>query len=456
MQGSGTRRAAIALVMGLALGVAGAARAETLADALIGAYRNSGLLEQNRALLRAADEDVAQAVATLRPVLNYVAQTGYQRNLFSEETSSSLGLSAELLLYDGGGSRLAIDAAKEAVLAAREALRAIEQEVLLRAVAAYMNVRRAEEFVALRENNERLITQELRAANDRFEVGEITRTDVSIAEARLAESRSLLAAAQGDLLQAREEYRAVVGIYPVDLAPPPGSPAIPDSPEAARALALRAHPDIREAQRNVAVTELNILRAQADLLPRVRATASVGVDDELDSTRSVGVDMSGPIYQGGRLSSVIRQAQARRDAARGTLHAIVDNIELAVGNAYADLAVTRARIVATEGQIRAAGLALEGVQEESRLGARTTLDVLNAEQELLDARAAEISAEIDRYIAVYAVLEATGMLTVDHLNLGIATYDPAAYYKAVEGAPVRRVSPEGEKLDRVLRALGRN
>ena len=203
---------------GAALAVVAAlpAQAETLTDALVSAYTSSGLLEQNRALLRAADEDVAGAVAALRPVLNYVASVNWQDPVApgADNTSGSLALSADWLLYDFGASALRTDAAKETVLATRAALIGVEQGVLMRAAAAYMNVRRAGAFVRLRENNVRLITEQLRAERDRFDVGEVTRTDVSIVEARLAAARSGLAAARGELTRAEQEYLAAVGRLP--------------------------------------------------------------------------------------------------------------------------------------------------------------------------------------------------------------------------------------------------
>ena len=183
--------------------------AETLSDALAKAYRNSGLIEQNRAVLRAADEDVATAVSVLRPVLNYTAGVNYSDPALGDNLSASAGLTASMLLYDFGRSQLGVDAAKETVLATRAALVDVENTVLLNAATAYLNVRRSLAFVELRENNVRLLTQQLRATRDRFEVGEVTRTDVSLAEARLAAARSGLAAEQGSLELAREHGSSV-------------------------------------------------------------------------------------------------------------------------------------------------------------------------------------------------------------------------------------------------------
>ncbi len=436
-----------------------AAKAETLTDAFISAYKNSGLLEQNRALLRAADEDVAQAVAGLRPVLNYVASASYSsladQAPSSDGISANLELTASLLLYDFGRSRLGTDVAKENVLALREALIGVEQDVLQRAVAAYVAVQRDGAIVDLRNNNLRLITQELRAARDRFEVGEITRTDVSLAEARLAGAQSGLAAATGDLAISKEEYRAAVGRYPGVLSPLPAAPATAASQDAATAVARQRHPDILQAQRNVRVAELSIALADAAMRPSLTGSASIGVDRDGDEAHRLGLSFSGPIYSGGALVSASRQAAARRDANLAALHLTRLAIDQNVRTSWARLNVANAAIQASDQQIRAATVAFEGVREEAALGARTTLDVLNAEQELLDARANRILADSDRYNAIYGLLSAMGMLTVDHLKLGIPTYDASAYYNAVKTAPTYRVSPQGDKLDRVLQGIGK-
>ena len=269
MRDSGFAPKAKSWVLALALAVSAPviAKADNLADALRGAYETSDLLAQNRALLRAADEDVAIALSALRPVLDFVANvsrsstdttsvgvTTADRTL----SSSRLALSASMLLYDNGKSRLTTQAAREVVLATRAALLSIEQQVLLRAVTAYMNVLQAQEFVQLRQNNLRLLTEELRAAQDRFDVGEVTRTDVALAEAAQAAARSNLATAQGDLINAQQEYLTVVGRAPGRLAPPPRLPARPASIDAGKAVALRNHPDVIQAQHQVAAADLSL------------------------------------------------------------------------------------------------------------------------------------------------------------------------------------------------------
>ncbi len=449
-----------ALMSGIVLAAgsvgAGSVRAESLADALVAAYRNSNLLDQNRAVLRAADEDAASAVASLRPVIAFVAGTTYTEPVTTggDNLSASMSLSAELTLFDFGRSRLSIDIAKESVLATREALIGVEQNVLLSAVSAYMSVKSAIENVSINENSVRVIGEELRAAQDRFEVGEVTRTDVALAEAQLAAARATLAAAQGQLASAREAYKAATGAFPGTLAPAPRSPALPSTLAEAKAIALRTHPSVRQSQREVTISEFQVALAAAQRRPTIGATGQFSVDEDGDDRSSVGVQFRQTLYTGGALASSHRRAIALRDGTRAALLQTGVGVTQQVGNSWSDIAVARVQIEATDRQIRAATVAYQGVREEAKLGARTTLDVLDAEQNLLDAQASRINAEANYQVAIYSLLAAMGLLTVDNLNLGIPTYDPAAYYNAVRNAPVTSV--QGESLDRVLRAIGNN
>ena len=285
-------------------------------------------------------------------------------------------------------------------------------------------------------------------------MGEVTRTDVALAEARLAAARSEQATAQGDLAQAIEEYQVAVGRAPSGaraVSPAPVSRSIND----AKAFAVRNHPAILEAQHSVTAAELNMMRAEAAKRPRVSLNGFVSTDQDSNEAAQLGVSIGGPIYQGGLILSQFRQVQANRDAARSGLHLTTLGIEQQVGNAYASLQVARASRQASEQQIRAARVAFEGVREEATLGSRTTLDVLNAEQELLDAETNRIAAQSSEVIASYALLSAMGLLTADHLNLPVQQYDPAAYYNLVKDAP-SALSSQGEALDRVLEAIGKD
>jgi outer membrane protein len=441
----------------MACASSGAAKAETLADALVAAYKHSHLLDQNRALLRATDENVAQAVAGLRPIISFIASSNYSptRAPGVDNLQSQLGIDASLLLYDNGATQLAVDVAKETVLSTREALVSLEQNILFGAVTAYLDVVSAAEFVQLRGNNVRLLTQELRAAQDRFEVGDVTRTDVALAEARFAAARSGEAAALGTLAVARESYRAAIGRYPGQLAAVPQVPRIPRTLKEAEALAVRTHPDIRQAQRNVTIADLNIARAEAAMKFTVNASSQFRLDQDGNDTFSTGVQLTQPIYRGGALTSALRQAKANRDAQRAALLNTTHLVRQSVGNAWANVAVTQAQLTSTDRQIRASQIAFRGFQEEAKLGSRTTLEVLDAEQELLDARTNRVDAQSQQYVAIYSLLSAMGLLTAEHLGLGVQTYDPAAYYNAVKSAPVPS-SKRGKQLDKVLKRLGQN
>ncbi len=461
------RSAAFMAVVTLGV-VPGAGRAENLADALAGAYNTSGLLQQNRALLRAADEDVGLAVSALRPILDWTGRFSRSTSEVSSggfvtkpsATDAFFGLSAQLLLFDNGNSRLGIKAAQETVLATRQILLSIEQNILLRAVQAYMNVIRTTEIVRLRENNVRVLGEELRAAQDRFEVGEVTRTDVALAESRQAAARTGLAQAKGDLVNAQEEYFAAVGSRPQHLLPTPPLPRAPASIDAAKAMAVRNHPDLLTVQHQVAAGDLSVRRAEAAMGPTARLTGELGFTNTYNSTNyrdsaSIALNLSQRLYQGGALSAALRKAMAIRDSTRANLLTVQENVAQNASIAFVGLQVARASLTASEKQIEAARVAFDGVREEAKLGARTTLDVLDAEQELLDAQAQRISAQADRYIAAYALLATQGLLTAERLKLDVPIYDPAAYYNRVKNAP-SRYSRQGADLDRVLRALGKN
>jgi outer membrane protein len=433
--------------------------AETLGDALASAYKNSGLLDQNRANLRATDEGVAAAVSAMRPTI------GYSTSLtnINGDWAKALTFSASMTLYTFGKNKLNVDAAKETVLATRASLVSIEQDVLSDAVTAYMNVRYNEAQANLRANSVRLTQQNLRAARDRFEVGEITRTEVSQVEAQLASARALLAAAQGEVSAAREVYKVAIGNYPSNLSSPPAVRYPAKSVDEAVRIATRNHPAVKALQHRIAASDLAVEITERGLLPSVGASASrsyrgvsgEGLFDDGNATDSLSLTASGTIYAGGAISSAIRTAMANRDAARATLLTTTRQVEQGVRTAWAMLSVFDASSQASDASVKAQRVAYQGVKEEAELGASTTLDVLEAEQDLLDAQVSAIQARINREAGIYTLLNAMGLMTVDHLKLNVPVYDPAAYYNAVKSAPTRHISAEGAKLDRVLESLGR-
>ena len=438
--------------------------AETLPGALVKAYNSSGLLEQNRALLRAADENVAVAVSAMRGVLGWASNITRQKTQgLSPETdtvanAASVGLTASITLYDGGQNKYALAAAKEAVLSTRQALIGVEQRVLLTTVGAFMEVRRSRKTAILRQNNVRVIQEELRAAKDRFEVGEITKTDVALAEARLAASKSALAVAKGERVQAEENYKQTVGSLPKSLSAPGRLPKLVNSALASKKSAVQHHPDIIAVQHDIKQAEYNMKRAEAAFRPNVSLSSSLNYTDkeadEFQRSGSISLSAEGTIYTGGRLPALLRQATARWDAQRSILHLTLLRVEQEAGGAFALLQMARAGREASEEQIRASRVAFEGVREEAKVGARTTLDVLNAEQELLDAQAGLISAEADEQIAAYRLLAQMGKLTVDDLNLPVQKYDPLAYYDLVRQAPTV-ISKRGIRLDQVLKSISK-
>lgn len=453
-------------VLGLVAGVVAAplaVQAESLADALAAAYKNSNLLDQNQAVLRAADEDAAIAMANLRPVVSFVASAGARQfdrpvrsNPFAPavtyNTSASYDLTAEMVLWAGGRGKMSVEAAREQVLATRAALVNVEQQVLLQAVSAYVDVQLQQEIVALRESNVRVITQELRAAKDRFDVGEVTQTDVSLAEAALAASKANLAAAQGQLMVARERYKAMTGHYPGKLARLPQTPALPRTLEEAKSLAERGHPVIIQAQHQVAAADLGVKIAATAFGPTLSGSLDLTKDTQSgNASLGAGLQLRQTLVAGGRNAASYRKAMAGKEQAEAGLLQSVVQVSETVGQAWAQLAVAHASIEAGRQQVTAAQKAFDGVREEAKLGARTTLDVLNAEQDLLSARAARLEAEANRYVGVYQVLSSMGNLTAEKLNLGVPTFDPEAYYNAVKDAPAH--STRGAALDRILEKI---
>lgn len=463
----GMRRALMAVAAGaLLLGGTLRADAENIVDAMIGAYNSSGLLEQNRALLRAADEDVAIAVSALRPVVDFILRanrsfnatgTDFSPRNVTHRSGLTTQFSATWLLWDNGRTRLSVEESKETVLATRQTLLGIEQQVLFAAASAYVDILLQQETVSVRRNNLRVLREELRAAQDRFDVGEVTRTDVALAQSRVAAARSDLSTAEGSLVSARAAYANSVGRAPGALAGQPRLPALPATVEAATAVALRRHPTLLAAQHQVSAAEIAVQGGAKSFGPSLSAAAEIGATDSLRSSgysedASVSLTLSQRLYQGGGITARYRKLIAARDAARGNLLSVQRDVVQDVNDAFVRLQVARASLVASAERVRAARVAFEGVREEATLGARTTLDVLSAEQELLSAQTAQISARSEQSVAAYQLLAAQGLLTAEHLRLKVQIYDPTLYYNLAKDAPAA-ISKQTKQLDRVLRAL---
>ena len=421
--------------------------AQSLSDALVNSYNNSGLLEQNRALLRAADTNTIIASSALLPIVSWAANfsgnwsgtdmVGSGTGVSSSDLvwQGSVGLNSSLTIFDGGTNRLATEVTKQNVLATRQGLISLEQKVISSAVSAFMGVLEGTETVRLREKNYSVIEEQLRAARDRYEVGEITRTDVALAEARLASSSSALSAAKGLLVRAEAVFKNSVGVVPVDLIAPKEMPALPKTSSEALLIASSSHPELRQLQYQIKASELTVKRVKASSKAKMRLNGDIGISDsDVDSDTlqaSIGLSLSGTIYQGGSINAKQRQALANLQAVRSAIHVQLNSIEQSISSSFAMLEVAKTSRAALEKQIEAAEVAFNGVKEEASLGARTTLDVLNAEQELLDAKSQFINAIYDEYLAAYDVLSASGLLTVDNLNLSVVRYDPEEYYKSI-------------------------
>lgn len=422
------------------------ARAQSLADAMVQAYQTSPLLDANRAALRSLDEGVPQARANRRPQVSFGvgASSSTTTEDFKEDQLNQLSaqLQASLLLFDSGATKAAIESARNSVAAGRADLKGVEQLVLFNAVQAYVDVRRDEEFVRLATNDVERLNETLRATQNRFDVGEVTRTDVSQSESRLADSRAQLESAKGALQVSRETYRQAVGSLPGRLQPLPPLPPLPKSVDDAISIGMQRNPAIISAQFAERAAVYDFDRARAAKGPQLSINGSVGPERDnqqvqwnTDVGYSAGLNASVPLYTGGRNDSVIRQAQALLDQRRFQLQDEGRTVTQSVAAAWSQFEVAKANIVARREQADAARIAAEGVAEEARLGARSTLDVLDADQERLQAEAQIVQAVRDEYVAAYSLLRAMGLLTVEHLKLGIESYNPDVYFSKVQSGP---------------------
>ena len=414
--------------------------AETLADAMVMAYQTNPNLKAARANLRRVDENVAQARSGLRPTVSVSGSASRSRNIsenINGEPTASLGINLNQQLYDAGADRERIESARMGVLAQRQSLISAEQDTLLSVVTEYMNVRRDIDIVALSENNVKVLQKQLRAARDRFDVGEVTRTDVSQTQAQLAAARSNLQLNKANLEASRQAYRNVVGKLPGKLATPPKAPNIPKSVKRAQTIAMARHPRVLNAQFQQQQAERNL--AIANLNKATNVTGSIGVERSVTRGESptdglsVGVSGSKTLYAGGALKSERRAALASLDQAKANVQAQAAATRALVNQAHSQWSALGDVISSDREQVRAAQIAFDGVQEEAKLGARTTLDTLTAEQTLLNARTNLIASARDRYVAAYTVLAQMGMLTTEHIGLGVEKYNPDVNYSAVNG-----------------------
>jgi outer membrane protein len=428
-----------ALVMG---GAAGAA--ETLREALARTYSSNPTIMGQRAQVRSLDEGVAVARAQGRPQISGVA--GINQNLIRRGSvpgrSVNAGVDVSYPLFNGGRVRNAIRAADERVLAGRANLKATEGDIFTEAVGAYMDVIRDRSIVDLNRNQVKVLETNLQATRDRFEVGDLTRTDVAQSEARLALAQSNLAGAEGRLQGSEENYRRVIGDLPDELAPPPTLPPLPTTADQAVDIALANNSDVQSLAAQIRAAGLDVSVARADRLPTVSAVSSADAINFLGSaptglsgssqTGSVGVSARIPIYQGGLVGARVRQLQSVQSQLLERGVEVERSVVAQTRAAFASFAAAREAIRSNETAVAANTLALEGTRAEQSVGTRNVLDVLNAEQELLNSQVALVTARRDEYVAGFALLNAMGQAEAEDLNLdGGTLYDPVAHYRKV-------------------------
>ncbi len=417
------------------------AAAESLFGAFISAYLNNAELNAERAGLRATDEGVPQALAGYRPSVSAGAGATLSRSLDTHSPATfgfSLSLSLEQPIFDGYRTPNGVKAAEVAVLAAREALRNAEANTLLDTANDYEDVVRDEAVLGLSTQNVEFLRQEVRAARERLNVGEGTQSDVEQANARLAAAESAAAGAVATLNASRASYEMTVGHAPRNLnASAPIDRLLPGSVDGAVAQGVSEHPAIRTALHNVDVALLNVKIAEGALLPSVSVSAGLTQTIGVAPTRSVGhsASISGrlsiPLYSGGRSDSQVRAAKERLGQREIGVDVARAQIRAAVISAFGQVQATRAQVTAAAAQVTAAQLALEGIIEERNVGQRTTLEVLNAQQDALNARVGLVRAQHDRVVASYTLLAAIGKLSAASLGLDVPLYQPEEHMLAV-------------------------
>jgi outer membrane protein len=435
-----------------ALLIGSAASADTLQQALIQAYNTNPTITGQRAQLRTLDESVAIARAQGRPRLSGTAGVNQDLTRTGGGNGRNLNAGVDLSypLFNGGSVRNSIRAADERVLAGRATLRAVEGDIFTEAVGAYMDVIRDSSIVALNRNQVRVLQTNLQASRDRFEVGDLTRTDVAQSEARLALAQSNLELAGGRLTASEENYRRVIGDLPDNLQPPPPLPVLPGTPEQAVEIALANNADLVSVASQIRAAGLEVSIARADRLPTVNAIGSgrytnfLGSQDERfpnaspgslpnsEANSGVGVQARIPIYQGGLVGARVRQAQAFQSQLLEQGVALERSIVAQTRAAFANYRAAQEAIESNQTAVAANTLALEGVRAEQTVGTRNVLDVLNAEQELLNSQVQLVTARRDAYVAGFALLNAMGQAEVEDLNLeGGVLYEPVLNYNRV-------------------------
>ena len=446
--------------MGLALALAGA-QAETLGGALVKAYLSNPDINAQRAAVRASDEGIPKANAGYLPTVQGTANAGI---LNTQEQGAgflsgnqllgprSVGLAVQENLFNGNKTYNSVRSAESTVLGQREQLRFTEQQTLLSALTYYMNVMRDTATLELNRNNVEVLKEQLRQTKDRFNVGEVTRTDVAQAESALARSQADYLTSQTNLQGSISSYRQVVGDQPKSLAPvTPVAKLLPSNLTQAIAISQVEHPAITASLHGVDVALLNVKISEAALYPTVNVTGSVSQAWDQQSLPFGSKVFSGslvgnvtiPIYDGGGSYASIRQAKEQASQQELAADSQREKVRAAVVASWYANANAAGVVRAAKSQVQAAEVALAGVREEAKVGQRTTLDVLNAQQTLLQARVALVNAQHDQVVTSYTLLGAIGRLSVRSLGLSVAEYDPRTHFDLVKTKQFGVRTPDG-------------
>jgi outer membrane protein len=438
--------------------------ADTIEAALVRAYQTNPQLNAQRASVRSTDETVPQALSGYRPrvavtasggaqytdVITGGAATGATARLHGTQLPRAVGATITQTLFNGNQTANRTRAAESQVSSAREGLRVLEQSVLLAAATIYMDYLRDSAIVEVQRSNVRVLEQTLKQTRDRFNVGEVTRTDVAQSEAQLAAGRTQQLTAESNLTTTRSNFRRIIGNEPEALAP--GSPVdrfLPATLPTAVDLGLTENPNVTASMFGIDVSYLNVKVNEGALFPTLTLQASA--QQAYEQTISVGrqfvasgiAQLSVPIFQGGAEYALIRQSKETLAQQRLNLEQVRDQTRASVVQAWGQLQAGRAQVASAQAQVSASEIALNGVREEARAGQRTTLDVLNAQQALVNARVALVTAQHDRVVASYAVLNAVGRLSPVVLKLNTNVYDPSVHYHQVRDSWIGVRTPDG-------------
>ncbi len=438
--------------------------AETISGALAKAYQLNSELNSARAGVRVTDEGVAIAKSGYRPVIEGTANVDYS------QTNSPLGLglgnaSTNLLVgffgveirqtvFDGFQTRNNVASAEAQVRAADESLRNTEQNILFNAATSYMDVIRDRQVAILRQRNLQFLVEQVRAAQSRFDVGEGTRTDVAQAEASRSSAVAQLAAARAQVTSSEAVYTQIVGERPGSLSPAAAlAKLLPRSLDQALAQGASQHPAILATKHLVDAAAFSVKSAEGALLPQLSATANASQtmrdaspDQGLNGNSKIagiGLELTVPIYQGGRTSATIRQSKESLGQARIEVDVSHDQVRAAITSAWTQYIASVESVAANRDLVAAAQLALDGVIEERNVGQRTTLDVLNQQADVIDAQINLASSERDAVVASYAILSSVGALSVPYLSLRVAEYRPQEHYYAVKDKWIGLRTPDG-------------